>query len=91
MNNPKLEMSDFVAMHYIADDNDDADNDRDNQLPFKKYEDSANFDVEVVVIKPRIVPVINKKVEATRKDRFSYFSGNAKSFVKNDFRPPAAC
>ncbi|MEJ1240901.1 hypothetical protein WBG78_22335 [Chryseolinea sp. T2] len=36
--NPSVDFATFLAWHYWGDDDNDQDNDRDMQLPFKKFE-----------------------------------------------------
>lgn len=38
---PSVSFMDFLAMHYWGTDLNDQDDDRDNELPFKKYEHAS--------------------------------------------------
>lgn len=41
--NPEISFTDFLAMHYGGDDHNDNDQERDEQLPFKKITESHDF------------------------------------------------
>lgn len=42
-----LSFSDFIAMHYLGQDIDDNDDDRDMQLPFKKVDSHSHYMVYI--------------------------------------------
>ncbi len=51
--NPEIGFTDFLAMHYGGDDHNDKDQDRDEQLPFKKITESHDF--QAIFLPDRII------------------------------------
>lgn len=45
LENPAIDFTDFLLMHYGGDDQNDQDQDRDEQLPFKKITESNSLQV----------------------------------------------
>jgi hypothetical protein len=84
---PALGISDFVVMHYIGDDNKDSDNDRDRELPFKKYDDSSSFDVEAVYENHDVGAVIFSMCPAAKSGYF-YVETQIDAVLSSDHRPP---
>lgn len=82
-----LDVFDFIYMHYVGDDLNTSDQDKDMELPFKKMEDPFSFQV---VFFPFSTVIRSNKFEAIdsylfvlfRKDRFKNPS------LKSLFRPP---
>jgi hypothetical protein len=82
-----LDVFDFIYMHYLGDDQNNADQDKDMELPFKKMEDPFSFQV---VFFPVFNLISGNKFEAIdsylfvlfKKDRFKDPS------LKSVFRPP---
>ncbi|MBL7698770.1 MAG: hypothetical protein JNK79_11445 [Chitinophagaceae bacterium] len=50
--NQHITFSDFLFMHYLGDDMNDDDNDRDRELPFKSVDSKCVHQVVAVVAKP---------------------------------------
>jgi hypothetical protein len=56
---PELGLMDFISMHYWGDDHNDQDEDRDNQLPFKKTADHSSFQIAIF---PPVKPVPEERL-----------------------------
>lgn len=59
-----IDLFDFLAMHYIGDDQNNNDQDRDMQLPFKKVDVDNSFQI---VFEPVTKPILEKKQEFPSK------------------------
>jgi len=86
--NQKISFVDFIAMHYWGDDLDDKDDDKDMQLPFKKFEiQQVNF----VPIPPASEYCFKNTIWPIKAD-FSPDKpqGHYNAAVGSLFRPPRA-
>lgn len=88
MRNSKIEVLDFISMHYLGNDIDDNDQDRDMELPFKKI----NIQSSSFVFIPS--PIVNIQISIFNHpiERNSLFKDNLylNSYLNSLFRPPCA-
>jgi hypothetical protein len=84
--NPRVNLIGFLSMHYVGDDNNEDDDEKDMQLPFKKNDINTSAflftpNAKITVADPRDWPV--KKDFGLERAEF-YFNPAGQSL----FRPP---
>lgn len=82
-----LDVLDFIYMHYLGDDQNTADQDKDMELPFKKMEDPFSFQV---VFFPLSGLISTSKFESIDAYLFVLFKNDKfqDPSLKSVFKPP---
>ncbi len=89
--NKELTLLKFLAMHYAAEETQDADHDTDMKLPFKSHEGCLNAMIEVYVPSNSIHDFI-KPVPTQIKTYFPYNESYlSSSFLSSIWQPPKFC
>jgi hypothetical protein len=90
--NPKLQLWDFLCMHYAHGEVKDADYDKDMKLPFKSHHSGCSCSVVTF-----LAPIqsfnfeYNAFFKARKKRSFSYTSSFISNFHSFIWQPPKIC
>ncbi|MCE3296200.1 MAG: hypothetical protein K0R65_1914 [Crocinitomicaceae bacterium] len=88
--NEDLSLLEFLSMHYVGDDMNDKDQDRDMELPFKKIDISLSL--EIIAVPLAKLDFEKKQIFHTPKTTIpaSRDSNVSSPFLNCLFRPPIA-
>ncbi len=86
LNNPDISFFDFLVMHYITDDGNNKDNDRDAQLPYKSHDSFVAYGFSTFILnRPEgiaLPPLVIDKADFQNYDNL-FISSNYSNLVWN--------
>jgi hypothetical protein len=68
---PNISFFEFMVMHYVTDDGNSKDNDRDSELPFKSNHNIVANSATTFILN-RFEVILRTPVAAAKEDRFNY-------------------